>query len=134
MTEVIRTPTIAEDGRFVRVVTWTGLDGDDSGQLIELPRFSDKTVHVFGTFGSATVTLYGSNDPRAITDRNAGTLFGSKTASWVALTDTLGNNLAPTSAALKTILEDPLYILPVVTGGDGTTSLSVIIACKKEYS
>lgn len=134
MTEVVRAGTAVEINRFVREIKWTGLDGDDSGNAIDLPRFSDKTVHIFGTFGGATVTLYGSNDPKALVDKNAGTLFGSKTASWVALTETLGNNLAVSAAALKIILEDPLYILPVVTAGDGTTSISVIIECKKEFA
>lgn len=134
MVEVVRSAVVSEINRFVRQIKWTGLLNTDSGNAIDLPRFSDKTVHIFGTFGGATVTLYGSNDPLALVDKNAGTLFGSKTASWVKLTETLGNDLAVTAAALKIILEDPLYILPVVTAGDGTTTISVIIECKKEFA
>lgn len=131
MTEVVRAAVLTERGRFIHEIAWTGLDQDDSGAAADQPRFSDKTVHIFGTFGGATVTLYGSNDPKALVDRSAGTLFGSKTASWITLVDSAGSNIAPTAAALKTIMQNPLYILPVVTGGDGTTSISVIIECWK---
>ncbi|MDE2233765.1 MAG: hypothetical protein KGJ90_06725 [Patescibacteria group bacterium] len=133
MTETVQPVSVAEYNRFVKTITWKGLGGADSGQMAQLPRFADKCVHVFGTFGAGTVTLYGSNDPAAQTDYNNGTLFGSKTASWIALTDTLGNNIALTSAGLKPILEDPLYILPVVTGGTGS-NLTVIICAKKEFA
>lgn len=128
MVEIVRTPTVAETGssRFCKTITWSGLLGTDSGQMIDLEAYPDKTIHVFGTFGGGTVTFYGSNDPKALTDRVNGTLFGSKTADYEVLTDTLNNTLVFTTAGLKQILEDPLYILPVVTGGTGS-NLTIIV-------
>lgn len=133
MVEVVRAGTVAEYNRYIKTITWTGLLTTDSGIAVELPRYADKTVHIFGTFAGATVTMYGSNDPLVVTDRNAGTLFGSKTASWVQVSSTQNPTIAVTSAALLTIIEDPIYMLPVVTGGDGTTSLKVIICCRRAY-
>jgi len=133
MTEVVRAATYKETRLSnVALIVWTGLDGDDSGKAEKLAKFSDKTVHIYGTFGGATVTLYGSNDKTAVeTDRDAGTLFGAKTAVWTALVDPQGNSIAKTAASIEAVLENPLYILPVVTGGDGTTSLTVAICGKK---
>lgn len=132
MTEVVRTPTqIATDGTNVKGWLWSGLDGDDSGKAINMAKHSDKTVHIYGTFDSATVTLYGSNDPLAKVDAAAGTLFSAKTASWIALTDAQGNSIAKTAAAIEVIEENPIYILPVVTGGGGSTAIKVALVGKR---
>src|SRR3990167_7554691 len=126
MSEVVRTGTHALINKETIKCTWSGLDGDDSGQAMDLSGYPDKTVQVFGTFGSATVTLYGSNDPAVLTDRAAGTLFGAKTAEWVVAQDSLGNNIAKTVAGGDVILEDYQYWSPVVTGGTDSV-LTVII-------
>jgi hypothetical protein len=126
MSEVVRDFTHTND-RDSAIVTWSGLDGDDSGKAVDLSRWPDKTAQVLGTFGGATLTLYGSNDPAVLTDRAAGTLFGSKTAVWVIAQDSLGNNFAKAAAGGDVLLENYKYWLPVVTGGDGTTSLKCII-------
>lgn len=98
------------------VFTWTGLDSDDSGSPIECVDYTDRTVAITGTFGSGgSVTLQGSND---------GT-------TWFALTDPQGNAITKTAAAMELVIEAPVYIRPLVTAGDGTTSLTVKLFCKR---
>jgi len=131
MTEVVRAGLVAWQNKSMVTCTWSALDGDDSGMAMDLSQFPDKTVQVFGTFDGGTMTLYGSNDPLVLVDRAAGTLFGSKTASWVIAQDSLGNNIAKTAAGGDAQIENYQYYLPVVTGGGATTSLKVIIAASR---
>jgi hypothetical protein len=78
--------------------------------------FIERCVTVHGTFGAGgSITIQGSND---------GT-------NWFALTDPQGNALTKTAAAIEQVLESPLYIRPLVTAGDGTTSLTVILLCRR---
>ncbi len=96
-------------------ITWTPLLNGDVGDAFELSGAPDKTVTITGTFGSGgSVTLQGSND---------GT-------NWFALTDPQANAITKTAAAMEAVLENPRYIRPNVTAGDGTTSLTVILAVK----
>ena len=44
-----------------------------------------------------------------------------------------GEPLTLTSAALKQIVELPIFIKPRIFGGDGTTSLSVILAGRRSF-
>lgn len=131
MTEVVRSFTVATINKDTVQCTWTGLDGDDSGMAVDLSGYPDKTVHIYGTFDSATCSLYGSNDPLVLVDRAAGTLFGSKTASWIAIVDPQGNAIAKSAAGMEAILENPRYILPVNTGGGASTSLKVVITASR---
>ena len=104
--------------------TWSAIANGQSGAYLESAEFSDKTMQIFGTFGAAgSVTLEGSNDPRVITD--------SGNAVWFALIDPQGSTITKTSAAGEAILENPRFIRPRCTAGDGTTNLTVIICAKK---
>lgn len=132
MTEVVRNHTVRTLGHGQIEVTWSGLDADDSGNAVNLCEYTDFTVQVTGTFNGGTCTLYGSNDRAAVlADRLAGTLFGSKTAEWIAAQDSLGNNFAKTAAGGDTIVDSYEYYLPVVTGGGGSTNLKVILKASK---
>lgn len=92
--------------------TWTALANGQAGDNISAFQFSDKTVQVGGTFGvGGSVTIQGSND---------GT-------TWNTLTDLQGNALTMTASAIEAISENPRYIRPNVTAGDGTTALNVTI-------
>lgn len=128
MTETVKNPTKTLLTTNSAEWKWEAMDADDSGQAAFFPNYADMTVHIKGVFNGGTVTLYGSNDIVAVrADIAAGTLFGSATAEWVTLVDPQGNGIAKTSAAIETILENPAYILPVVTGGGGTTAIEVSI-------
>lgn len=99
--------TVLNDGS-VLVIDYT-LAQAETGAQAEEPEHSDMSVQVGGTFGGGTVVLEGSND---------GTTFH-------ILTDPLGNNASFTSADLMQIIETCRYVRPRVTGGNGTTAITV---------
>lgn len=109
------------------VLACTGLANGDTMATIECPQLSDKTVHIYGTFGTGgSVTIYGSNDiaDKALAPDNAA-------AGWIVLSDPNGNSITKTSKAIEVILENPRYITAKVTAGDGTTSLKIFITAKR---
>lgn len=99
----------------VAVTTWGGLLADDDGEPVRLAVYSDRSIQISGPFGGASVTIGGSND---------GVTFH-------ALTGADGTALTLTAAALKQIVELPLFIKPRVFGGDGTTNLVVTLAGRR---
>jgi hypothetical protein len=73
-------------------------------------------VHVTGTFSvGGTVVLEGSND---------GTNYST-------LTDLTGTAISKTSAGVSVVAENPRFIRPHVTAGDGSTSLTVTVFGKR---
>lgn len=112
------TPISYANGEKAHVVTWSALANGDDGSAIELFGSSDRSIQVTGTFGAGgSVRLQGSND-------------GS---NWAALTDPQGNDLNITSAKIEAITEITRYIRPLVTAGDGTTSLVVTVFARKTF-
>ena len=113
--------TIAETTQFhdyCQFVTWTPMtnSGSDVGSPYERPGWADRCVQVFGTFGTGgTVVIEGSND---------GT-------NYATLADAQGNALSITTAKIEEITCVTRYIRPRITGGDGTTSLTVILSARK---
>jgi hypothetical protein len=105
----------------VRTITWN-LAENQTGAWAAVSDYSDKTVHIFGTIDGAVVTLQGSNDPLVLTSPD--------TADAETLTDPLNNPISGSSKALTQILENPLYIRPIVTGGDGSTAVSIVMAVR----
>lgn len=74
------------------------------------------TFQVTGTWGvGGAMVIEGSND---------GTTY-------FTLNDQANAALTLSANALKTVRDTPLYIRPRVTGGDGTTSLTVVAAFQK---
>lgn len=104
--------------RGVSVTQWTNLSTTNvDGGWLELPRFTDRSIQVSGTFGAGgTVTIQGTNEPGQTNP--------------VALTDQAGVTLALTAASLKIVLQNSTFIRPLVTGGDGTTSLTITLMAK----
>jgi hypothetical protein len=132
MTELVKAPTVTILSPTTKLVVWTLLDGDDSGQAVFLPQYSDKCVQILGTFDSSSITMYGSNDvDRVRTDLAAGTLFGSATAAWTALTDPQGNAITKTAEAIEQILENPAYICPVNSSGGGSAAIEIMMTVKQ---
>lgn len=90
----------------VYLATWSAMGNADTGTAVAMTSAADRSVQVEGTFGSATVTVQGSND---------GT-------NWQTLTDPQGNALTWTSAnRLEQIEELTRYIRPITAGGTGTS-------------
>lgn len=90
-------------------VLWEGLDGDDNGEALEMPAWSDRSVQFVGTFDSGTVILQGSNDG----------------VTWATLQDLEGTAISTTSAALVSVMEITRYVRPSVSGGGGSCDIDV---------
>jgi len=118
MADAIRAASRAEVPSAISacVITWAGLDSDDSGEPVELVDYPDRTLTITGTFGAGgSISLQGSND---------GT-------NWFSITDPQGNAITKTAAAMELVVETPRYMRPIVTAGDGTTSLTVQLFCRR---
>jgi hypothetical protein len=94
-------------------ITWSALNGTDTGALVPGHGFNDKSVHVFGTFGGGTVTFKGGNVQDA--------------SNTIALKDFSGTSITFTSAGINSVRDNVAYVHPVVTGGDGSTNLTVVL-------
>ena len=119
-TKVLPVALPAEDISKMRIHAWTGLLVDESGEWLVAPVNSDRSVHVLGTLGGASVRIVGSNE------------VGTPSAPNI-LSDPLGNDLVFDAAklsslkAVEQVLEHTVQIRPEVVGGDGTTSVTVIL-------
>lgn len=103
----------------VSSTTWTPLLTTDVGSAESPGRLADKSVQILGTVGAGgSVNIQGSND---------GTNWVSLTASSTAAP---GVSLATAAPGIYQIIENTLFIRPLVVSGDGTTSLTVILTCE----
>jgi hypothetical protein len=98
------------------IVEWSGLLAGDDGSWELLGHYNDKCLHVFGVFGGAIVTVEGSNEDIQTNP--------------VGLTDPTQTPISLSALGLKQVLENPLYVRPRVTGGDGTTALTARLVCR----
>jgi len=78
------------------------LEADGAGEVYSAVGASDRSVHVFGDFGSGTCTIQGSNDPLSTT--------------WATLHDLSGADLVFTVAGIQMMAENPQFIRPSLTG------------------
>jgi hypothetical protein len=99
----------------VMLVRWTNLKLNDTGAPLAIKWFSDKSVNVYGTWGSGgTLVIQGTND-----------IADAANCTWATLNDPQGNPLSITTNKVEQILEHTYQIRPKVTGGDATTTLTV---------
>lgn len=102
---------------------WELLNSTAYGAKVKTVDYADKTVHVYGTFGAGgSITIRGSNKENPVE---------STTADWFNLNDPSKTALTFTGAGGEQILENPLWISPLVTAGDGSTSINVAITAIK---
>jgi hypothetical protein len=94
---------------------WQSLVNDEEGEPIAFAQFTDKSVQVAGTFGGASVSFLGSNDG----------------VNYSVLTDPQGNALSFIGPKIKLVSEATAFVKPVVTGGDGSTNLTVTTLMKE---
>lgn len=114
-TAVTLAPALGPTGDALKgcfVATWSGLANGESGDEIQFPNMDIVSIHAFGTFASAMITMEGEN-----TDSGA---------NWATMRDSAGTNLTFTAAGIK-VAEGPVTRMrPSVAGGGGTTSVSVV--------
>lgn len=106
---------IHEDGRLT--VSWAGLlqSSTDSGSpFIPNGKFTNYSVQATGTFGAGgAVALQGSQD----------------NVNWATLDDESGTAVSLVAATkVWRVSNLPRYVRPLVTGGDGTTNLAVVVS------
>lgn len=107
-----RAAVVEKFGRDSVRITWSGLLNTDSGEAVTFGVYTDRSVQVVGTFGTGgTVTMQGSND----------------NTNFVALSDARGAALAINTARIEQIEDLSYSIKPVITAGDGTTNLKVVL-------
>jgi hypothetical protein len=107
-----QTTTTSEEQRTL-VVRWNGLANGDDGVAVPFGYSPERTIQVFGTFGGGTLSLEGSLEP-------------SSPANWVVLTDPQGNPIALTSDSIETVMENTMWVRPVLAGG-AAGSVSVLV-------
>src|SRR5579859_6881289 len=97
-------------------VQWSGMKNGDVGVAVDLIGFHDRSFQVEGTFGAGgNAELQGSND-----DDGSVTL-----GNYRVLRDPSSTALDITAASIHGVLEATNWVRPKITGGDGTTSLTV---------
>lgn len=112
MATIIDSPQVLADKvdlQGVRVRRWANMASGDVGSQVILTKYNDRTVHVTGTFGGATVLFEGSNDG----------------VEFLPMRDPYNAVVSTTSAKLIYLTEVPLYVRPRVSGGTGV-SVTVI--------
>lgn len=89
------------------------------GGVFDPAGFSDRSVQCTGTFGANTpnIAWEGSNDG----------------VNFYALTNPQGNALNFTAAGLMAVTEAVLSSGPVLTGGDGTTAITVTAFIRRTF-
>lgn len=116
---IINSTILSVNGDTAKVIKqWANMtfSGSDVGDNLEIPEYADRSVQVIGTPGAGgTVIIEGSNN---------GT-------DYAVLKDHLGNNLSFTAADIRSIDQIVRFIRPRVTGGDGTTSFTVIVLVRR---
>lgn len=94
-------------------LVWRNVKQGDTCVPVQYVGGRDRTIQAVGVFGGATVTIEGSLDP----DIN--------TAAFNQLTDLFANNISYTANGIDAITELVTQVRPVVSGGSGTTDVTV---------
>lgn len=101
------------------IVLWSPLTTTNTdGGPVQMPGSADRSIQITGTFGAGgTLLIQGSNN-------------GS---DWATLTDPQGNALSVTAAKIEQVMELTRYIRPLVSAGDGSTSLTVTMLVRRPF-
>ncbi len=103
--------TLGFSNEAVKKAVWLAVKAGDICAPVSLPEYSDKSIHVHGTFGGAAVALNGSNTGE----------------EYAPLSDPGGVVISIKNARIKGVLENTEFVQPEAKGGDGTQSLTIAI-------
>ena len=96
-------------------ITWTPLTSTNlSGSWYPVGKFSDMTVHAYGTWDGATLILQGSNELGA-------------PASPITLTDPGMTAISMTADAMESVMQAPVQFRPLISGAGAGTSLTISV-------
>ena len=105
------TPSLTHNQRYIRAV-WSGVATGDTIMPLETDMPADcSSVHIFGTFGGATVTLDGTLDE----------------TNYVTLLDHEGNAISKTAEAVEGLRTGAVSYRPSITGGTGDSVTLVLV-------
>ena len=97
-------------------VSWGPMKQGDTCQPANLVQWADRSIEADGTFGSGgTITLNGSN----------------RGVNYYGLNDPSLTAISKTQNGVSQILELTVYVQPVLTGGDATTSVYLTMLCRR---
>ncbi len=106
------------DPNAAAITPWAALAVTDTCEPVFCAALTDRSMQITGTAGGASITLQGSNDG----------------VNYVTLTDVQGSPIsAKAPGTITQISETTLWVKAVLTGGDGTTALNVILVGKKPF-
>ena len=93
------------------------------GGKVKSVDYTDKTVQVYGTLSTGgSITLRGSNKENP--DETVA-------ADWFNLNDPTQTALTFTALGGKQVLENPMWLSPICSAGDGSTSLNMAVTAIK---
>jgi hypothetical protein len=115
----------AEEKNFI----WETLtSANPTGRPVDIAKYTDKSVQIFGTFDTTTVLMQGSNDPRANPDHP-----DHASAVWETLPDPQGNAISKTANALEQILDNTKWIRPNLSVAGAGSDIDVAIVAIRNY-
>lgn len=101
---------------------WTMRAGDTAQPLL-CPRYSDKSLHIMGTFDGGSITLKGSNDD-LLDPLNFDDIY-----------DFEGTTITQAAARKPWVILPNVYaLMPVLTGGGGSTLLKIALVGRGDLS
>jgi hypothetical protein len=95
--------------------TWVLLSADPDGVPVAMPEWADKTFEINGTFGGATCEIQGSN---------GGAFQQLHKAS-------AGTGTTYTAAGIDAIIENPLFVKPILTTVGAGATITVILLIRR---
>lgn len=99
-------------GEAYVAVKWV-LKAGEVGSPVKVPRLRNLTVQIYGTFGGASAALKGALDP--------------EDPQYQTIRSLADDIISVTSMCYHTLAQEAYLTQPVVTGGDGTTSITVVL-------
>ena len=108
------------DGSLISVV-WSALTTTNtSGTPVPAAEWADRTIQFAGTFGAGgTVKLQGTLDADPLS------------SNYSDLADAQGNAISKTALSVEAVVELVQWVKPVVTAGDGTTSINATMLMRR---
>jgi len=120
------TPTTEHECSGVLIYTWSGIvAGDTLTEVNPLGGFADRTIQIAGTPGAGLVI-----DVQGTNQRINGTQWAGLRNPAVARLNTLFTTALLASGDMQQILESTQQVRVVLTGGDGTTALTIRLRCE----
>jgi hypothetical protein len=100
-------------------ISWEAMPAGDEGEAVWLPASVDKTVEISGVFGGATCAFKGTNEDAA------------DSANDKTLQDVHAGLISKAARDIVVLEQAPARIYPKVTGGDGSTAITVRFIARK---